>query len=103
MRVRSAAFPSGSHGWRCSNRGLFLQEPTVNPNSGLTVATLTLSVDGDTFEFAREALMALKAGDRAPDFKLASMTGETQGEFQLSAEKRKNTVICFYALDFTPV
>ena len=47
--------------------------------------------------------MALKAGDTAPDFKLASMTGETQGEFQLSAEKRKNTVICFYALDFTPV
>ena len=47
--------------------------------------------------------MALKAGDPAPDFKLASMTGETQGEFQLLAEKRKNTVICFYALDFTPV
>jgi peroxiredoxin len=47
--------------------------------------------------------MSLKPGDTAPDFKLGSMTGETQGEFQLSAQKNKNTVICFYALDFTPV
>jgi peroxiredoxin len=47
--------------------------------------------------------MALKAGDSAPDFKLASMTGETQGEFQLSAQRGKNVVILFYALDFTPV
>lgn len=47
--------------------------------------------------------MALKAGDVAPDFKLGSMTGETQGEFQLSAQRGKNVVICFYALDFTPV
>jgi len=47
--------------------------------------------------------MALKVGDTAPDFKLGSATGETQGEFQLSAHKGKNVVICFYALDFTPV
>jgi peroxiredoxin len=47
--------------------------------------------------------MALKVGDAAPDFKLGSATGETQGEFQLSALKGKNVVICFYALDFTPV
>ena len=47
--------------------------------------------------------MALKAGDAAPDFKLGAMTGETQGEFQLSAQKGKNVVICFYALDFTSV
>ncbi len=47
--------------------------------------------------------MALKAGDAAPDFKLASMTGEKQGEFQLSAQKGMNVVILFYALDFTPV
>jgi peroxiredoxin len=47
--------------------------------------------------------MALKVGDTAPDFKLGSATGETQGEFQLSAQKGKNVVICFYALDFTPV
>ena len=47
--------------------------------------------------------MALKIGDTAPDFKLGSVTGETQGEFQLSAQKGKNVVISFYALDFTPV
>lgn len=47
--------------------------------------------------------MALKAGDVAPDFKLACATGESQGEFQLSSHKGKNVVILFYALDFTPV
>ena len=47
--------------------------------------------------------MALKRGDAAPDFKLASTTGEEQGEFQLSAQRGKNVVILFYALDFTPV
>ena len=47
--------------------------------------------------------MALKAGDAAPDFKLASVTGEKQGEFELSAHRSKNVVILFYAFDFTPV
>jgi peroxiredoxin len=47
--------------------------------------------------------MALKAGDSAPDFKLGSMTGETQGEFQFSAHHGKNVVVFFYVLDFTPV
>ncbi len=47
--------------------------------------------------------MALRAGDVAPDFTLGSVTGETQGEFKLSAHKGKNVVIFFYALDFTPV
>ena len=47
--------------------------------------------------------MALKVGEFAPDFKLGCVTGETQGEFQLSAHKGKNVVIFFYALDFTPV
>lgn len=47
--------------------------------------------------------MALKVGDVAPDFKLGSATGETQGEFQLSSQKGKNVVLFFYALDFTPV
>ena len=47
--------------------------------------------------------MALKAGDSAPDFKLGSMTGETQGEFHLSAHHGKNVVLFFYVLDFTPV
>ncbi len=47
--------------------------------------------------------MALRAGDMAPDFTLGSATGETQGEFKLSAHQGKNVVIFFYALDFTPV
>jgi peroxiredoxin len=47
--------------------------------------------------------MALNIGDAAPDFKLSSTTGVTQGEFQLSAQRGKNVVIYFYALDFTPV
>lgn len=47
--------------------------------------------------------MALKVGDVAPDFKVGCSTGETQGEFQLSAHKGENVVILFYPLDFTPV
>jgi len=47
--------------------------------------------------------MALNVGDTAPDFKLGSATGSTQGDFELSAHRGKNVVICFYALDFTPV
>lgn len=47
--------------------------------------------------------MALKVGDVAPDFKLKSSTGESQAEFQLSAQKGKNVVILFYPMDFTPV
>ena len=47
--------------------------------------------------------MPLNVGDTAPDFKLPSMTGESQGEFELSGHKGKNVVICFYALDFSPV
>jgi peroxiredoxin len=47
--------------------------------------------------------MALKPGDAAPDFTLASAIGDTQADFQLSAQKGKNVVILFYPLDFTPV
>jgi peroxiredoxin len=47
--------------------------------------------------------MALKIGDEAPDFKLSSATGSNEGEFLLSSYRGKNVVICFYALDFTPV
>ncbi len=47
--------------------------------------------------------MALKIGDAAPDFKLKCSMGESQGEFQLSAQKGKSVVILFYPLDFTPV
>ena len=47
--------------------------------------------------------MTLEVGDPAPDFKLGSVTGAAQGEFVLSNQLGKNVVICFYALDFTPV
>ncbi len=47
--------------------------------------------------------MALKQGEVAPDFTLKSATGEAQSDFKLSAERGKNVVILFYALDFTPV
>jgi peroxiredoxin len=47
--------------------------------------------------------MALKVGDAAPDFKLPAVTGETQGEFQLSSYRGRNVVLLFYVLDFTPV
>jgi peroxiredoxin len=50
-----------------------------------------------------EVQMTLKIGDEAPDFRLGSATRATQGEFQLSAYRGKNVVVCFYALDFTPV
>jgi peroxiredoxin len=50
-----------------------------------------------------EEQMALKVGDEAPDFRLGSTTGTTQGEFQLSAYRGKKVVVCFYVLDFTPV
>ncbi|SPE22410.1 hypothetical protein SBA2_100007 [Acidobacteriia bacterium SbA2] len=57
----------------------------------------------DSMNLTREVLMPLNIGDTAPDFKLSSTTGATQGEFQLSAQRGKNVVIYFYALDFTPV
>jgi peroxiredoxin len=50
-----------------------------------------------------EVQMTLTIGDEAPDFRLSSTTGATQGEFQLSAYRGKNVVISFYVLDFTPV
>ena len=47
--------------------------------------------------------MPLNIGDPAPDFKAGQSTGETQGEFQLSAQRGKNVVLVFYPGDFTPV
>jgi peroxiredoxin (alkyl hydroperoxide reductase subunit C) len=47
--------------------------------------------------------MTLKVGDPAPDFKLPAVTGETQGEFQLSSHRGRNVIVLFYVLDFTPV
>ena len=48
--------------------------------------------------------MALKVGDQAPDFSVQSVTGETKGTFTLSDYKgKKNVVIAFYVLNWTPV
>jgi peroxiredoxin len=47
--------------------------------------------------------MALNIGDTAPDFKLLSVTGDKQEEFQLSSHRGKNVVLLFYALHFSPV
>ena len=48
--------------------------------------------------------MALQVGDIAPDFKLPSTTGDKAGDFHLSSFRgKKNVVLAFYPLDFTPV
>jgi peroxiredoxin len=48
--------------------------------------------------------MALKQGDAAPDFDLAAVTGEQKHRVKLSDYKgKKNVVIAFYPLDWTPV
>ncbi len=45
--------------------------------------------------------MALKVGDKAPDFKLKSHLGD---EVSLADFKgKKNVVLAFYPLSFTPV
>jgi len=48
--------------------------------------------------------MALKVGDVAPDFQVPAVTGEQKQTFKLSDHKgKKNVVIAFYPLDWTPV
>ena len=48
--------------------------------------------------------MALKVGDQAPDFSVPSGTGEQKGTFTLSDYKgKKNVVLAFYVLNWTPV
>ena len=44
---------------------------------------------------------ALKAGDHAPDFELASHLGDEK--VKLSAYRGKNVVLVFYPFAFTPV
>ena len=46
------------------------------------------------------AARALQVGDKAPDFELASTQG---GKFKLSDfAGKKNVIVQFYVLDFTP-
>jgi len=48
--------------------------------------------------------MVLKVGDPAPDFTLKSVTGEEKSSFTLSDYRgKKNVVIAFYVLNWTPV
>ena len=48
--------------------------------------------------------MALKVGAEAPDFTLKCVTGEEKGTFTLSDYRgKKNVVIAFYVLNWTPV
>ena len=48
--------------------------------------------------------MALKVGEQAPDFTLKSVTGEEKGSVTLSDYRgKKNVVIAFYVLNWTPV
>lgn len=47
--------------------------------------------------------MALKVGDRVPDFQLPSVEGEQRGEFRLSDYLGKEyVVVTFHPLDWTP-
>jgi peroxiredoxin len=48
--------------------------------------------------------MALQVGQPAPDFELSAVTGDQKHKFKLSDLKgKKNVVIAFYPLDWTPV
>ncbi len=48
--------------------------------------------------------MALKVGDMAPDFEVPCVTGVVKGKTKLSDFRgKKNVVIAFYPLDWTPV
>ena len=48
--------------------------------------------------------MALKVGDMAPDFEVPSVTGKEKQKLKLSDFRgKKNVVLAFYPLDWTPV
>ena len=51
-----------------------------------------------------EERMALKVGDMAPDFEVPGVVGEEKVTVKLSDYRgKKNVVIAFYPLDWTPV
>ena len=46
---------------------------------------------------------ALKAGEMAPDFEVAAVTGDDPHRFRLSDYRgKKNVVLVFYPADWTP-
>jgi peroxiredoxin len=47
--------------------------------------------------------LPLQVGDIAPDFSLAAATGTERHTFKLSEHRgKKNVVLAFYALDWSP-
>ena len=52
---------------------------------------------------AEERMPPLAVGDAAPDFELPAVTGEEKHRFRLSDLRgKKNVVVAFYALNWTP-
>jgi peroxiredoxin len=48
--------------------------------------------------------MPLNVGDQAPDFEVPAVTGDKKDKFKLSDLRgKKNVVLAFYPLDWTPV
>lgn len=53
---------------------------------------------------AEERMAALKVGDMAPDFEVPAVQGPEKMKIRLSDYRgKKNVVIAFYPLDWTPV
>jgi hypothetical protein len=53
---------------------------------------------------ASGGLMALNVGDKAPDFEIPAVLGDKKEKFKLSDyQGKKNVVLAFYPLDWTPV
>jgi peroxiredoxin len=48
-------------------------------------------------------MAALKAGEMAPEFELPAVTGKQRQKFKLSEFRgKKNVVLAFYPLDWSP-
>jgi peroxiredoxin len=53
---------------------------------------------------ATEKELKIRVGDLAPDFELPAVVGEQKTRFRLSDYRgKKNVVMAFYPLNFTPV
>jgi len=52
---------------------------------------------------AEEPMPAVQVGDEAPDFDLPAVVGNIKQRFKLSDYRgKKNVVLAFYVLDWTP-
>jgi len=53
--------------------------------------------------YLEERMAALKAGNVAPEFELPAVTGKQRHKFKLSELRgKKNLVLAFYPLDWSP-